>query len=71
MTPIATATNTAGTPMQMGDRVRGIVITPDGRTAYVVVWGEPGTVVPIATATNTAGPPIQVGDRPYGIAILP
>jgi DNA-binding beta-propeller fold protein YncE len=47
------------------------LITPDGKTAYVVVWGEPGAVVPIATATNTAGPPIQVGDRPYAIAILP
>ena len=47
------------------------MITPDGKTAYVVVWGEPGTVTPIATATNTAGTPIQVGDGPYAIAITP
>jgi DNA-binding beta-propeller fold protein YncE len=44
---------------------------PDGKTAYVGVWGEPGTVVPIATATNTPGQPIQVGDGPYAIAITP
>jgi len=65
------ATNTPGEPIDVGIDPLAIAITPDGRTAYVVVWGEPGAVVPIATATNTAGPPIQVGDRPYGIAILP
>jgi DNA-binding beta-propeller fold protein YncE len=47
------------------------VITPDGTTAYVGVWGEPGMVVPIATATNAAGTPIEVGDGPYAIAITP
>ena len=47
------------------------MITPDGQTAFVVVWGEPGTVTPIATATNTAGTPIEVGDGPYAIAITP
>ena len=48
-----------------------IAITPDGETAYVVVWVEPGAVVPFATATNTPGSPIQVGDGPYAIAITP
>jgi DNA-binding beta-propeller fold protein YncE len=71
VTPIATATNTAGTPIEVGEGARAIVITPDGTTAYVGVWGEPGTVVPIATATNTPGPPIPVGDGPYAIAITP
>ena len=71
MTPIATATNTAGTPIEVGEGARAIVITPDGKTAYVVVWGEPGTVTPIATATNTAGTPIEVGDGPYTNAITP
>ena len=69
MTPIATATNTAGTPIEVGEGARAIVITPDGKTAYVVVWGEPCTVTPIAT--NTAGTPIEVGDGPYTIAITP
>jgi len=51
--------------------VRAIVITPDGTTAYVAVWGQPATVVPIATATNTPGTPIPVDDGPYAIAITP
>jgi DNA-binding beta-propeller fold protein YncE len=71
VTPIATATSTAGAPIEVGEGARAIVITPDGQTAYVGVWGEPGTVVPIATATNTPGQPIGVGDGPYAIAITP
>jgi len=71
VTPIATATNTPGTPIEVGEGAGAFVITPDGKTAYVVVWGEPGTVVPIATATNTPGPPIRVGDGPYAIAVTP
>jgi DNA-binding beta-propeller fold protein YncE len=71
VTPIATATNTAGEPVEVGEGAQAIAITPDGRTAYVGVWGEPGTVVPIATATNTPGQPIEVGDGPYAIAITP
>ena len=71
LTPLATATNPAGTPIEGGEGARAIVITPDGKTAYVAVWGEPGTVTPIATATNTAGTPIEVGDGPYAIAVTP
>jgi YVTN family beta-propeller protein len=69
-TPIATATNTAGPPITVGSRPFTIVITPDGRTAYVAN-GASGTVTPIATATNTAGPPITVGSGPFGIAMTP
>ena len=36
MTPINTATNTAGTPITVGSRPGAIAITPDGKTAYVV-----------------------------------
>ena len=71
MTPIATATNTPGSPIEVGEGARALAITADGKTAYVLVWGEPGTVVPIATATNTPGTPITVGDGPYAIAITP
>ena len=70
MTPIATATNTAGPPIPVGSGPFGIAITPDGKTAYVTNYGS-GTVTPIATATNTAGMPITTGSDPYAIAITP
>jgi YVTN family beta-propeller protein len=44
------------------------VITPDGKTAYVVNQGS-NTVTPIATATNKPGRPIHVGQRAFTIAI--
>ncbi len=73
VTPIDTATNTAGTPITVGTRPYSIAITPDGSTAYVVNDGSggTGTVTPIDTATNTAGTPITVGSGPTGIAITP
>ena len=70
MTPIATATNTAGPPITVGSDPQAIAITPDGKTAYVANIGS-DTVTPIATATNTAGPPITVGNSPDAIAITP
>src|SRR4051812_22409388 len=36
VTPVNTATNTAGTPISVGDGPTRIAITPDGKTAYVV-----------------------------------
>jgi len=77
VTPIATATNTAGEPIEVGGgpgsgRGPGLIaVTPDGKTAYVVIVGHPGAVVPIATATNTPGPPIEIGNHPDGIVITP
>ena len=68
MTPIATATNTPGPPIPVGQGPRAIAITPDGKTAYVASW-QGGTVTPIATATNTAGTPIEVGEGARAIAI--
>jgi YVTN family beta-propeller protein len=76
VTPINTATNTAGKPIRVGSAPAWIAITPDGKTAYVAnethnEW-TPGTVTPINTATNKAGKPIPVGDRvPDEIAITP
>jgi len=70
VTPIATATNTAGPPITVGNYPDAIAITPDGKTAYVANWNS-GTVTPIATATNTAGPAIPVGSQPENIAITP
>jgi YVTN family beta-propeller protein len=77
VTPIATATNTTGEPIEVGGgpgsgRGPGLIaVTPDGKTAYVVIVGHPGAVVPIATATNTPGPPIEIGNHPDGIVITP
>jgi YVTN family beta-propeller protein len=68
--PIATATNTPGPPIEIGNHPDGMVITPDGRTVYVANINS-GTVTPIATATYTAGAPIVVGVRPRAIAVTP
>ena len=57
-------------PIRLGAAPWAIVITPDGKTAYVVN-SAPGTVIPIDTATNKAGPPIRVGGYPYAIVITP
>jgi YVTN family beta-propeller protein len=79
VTPIDTATNTAGPAIRVGPQPIAIAVTPNGRTAYVVnqnasVAGpdiSDGTVTPITTATNTPGNPIKVGRLPAAIAITP
>jgi DNA-binding beta-propeller fold protein YncE len=64
VTPINTATNTAGKPITVGVTPGAIVITPDGKTAYVLnlADGAPGkgSVTPINIATKTAGKPIPI-----------
>jgi YVTN family beta-propeller protein len=77
VSPINTATNTAGTPIALGlgASPNAVVITPDGKTAYVANTGS-NTVTPINTATNAAGTPIGVDHGPYhadpvAIAITP
>ncbi len=80
VTPIFTATNTAGQPIKIphsstfspesapGQRL--IVSAPNGQTVYVASQSA-GTVTPIFTATNTAGKPIKVGKDPFALAITP
>ena len=70
MTPIDIATNTADTPITVGNDPVAIAITPDGKTAYVAN-DISGSVTPIDTATNTAGTPIPVGGDPVAVAITP
>jgi YVTN family beta-propeller protein len=70
VTPISTASNTAGRPIPTGVSPRAIAITPNGKTAYVANDSS-DTVTPIQTATNTAGKPIPVGKTPWFIAITP
>ena len=71
MTPIATATNTAGTPISIGSgsNPAAIAITPNGKTAYVANGGT-STVTPIATATNTPGTPIALAAGATPVAII-
>ena len=71
VTPISTANGTPGKPIHVGGSLRApavirywarflgrIVITPDGKTAYVSTGSS---VTPISTATGTPGKPIHVG----------
>ena len=75
MTPIRTATNTAGKAINAGSVPSAIAITPDGTTAYVTDIGPfrapSDTVTPIRIATGTAGKTIKVGTAPLAIAITP
>lgn len=68
VTPIATATNTAGKPVKVGCIPLAAAVTPDGRTIYVAC--DSGTVTPIATATGRPGTPIKIDD-PVAIVIAP
>ena len=72
VTPFSTSTNEAGAPIQVGAQPDAIVVTPDGKTAYVAEDSQPGAVTPIRTATSTAGHPIAVGaSDAVAIAITP
>jgi YVTN family beta-propeller protein len=70
VTPINTATNTAGPPIVVGKQPWDMTVTPGGNTVYVTN-DDASTVTPINTATNTAGPPIVVGKYANSIAIIP
>jgi YVTN family beta-propeller protein len=70
VTPITIATNTAGPAITTGTGRRAIVITPDGKTAYLAS-NRANTVTPITVATNTPGKPIKVGEEPESVALVP
>ena len=70
ITPISTATDTAGEPIRLhGNPGQGVMaMTPDGKTIYAETI-HPWTVVPISTASNTAGNPINLPkDSDYNFA---
>jgi YVTN family beta-propeller protein len=73
VTPICTATNTAGRPIKTGANPFAVTmaVTPNGKTVYVVNEEPYGTVTPITTATNSAGKNIKVGVTPFAIVITP
>jgi YVTN family beta-propeller protein len=71
VTPIDTATNTAGPAIPVGTDPQAVAITPDGQTAYVTNFAS-GTVTPIDTALDTTGgKAIPVGTDPKAVAITP
>jgi YVTN family beta-propeller protein len=71
VTPIDTATNTAGTPITGVVFPWQIAITPNGASAYATdLVGS--SVTPINLITSTAGTPINVGSHSLGgVAITP
>jgi DNA-binding beta-propeller fold protein YncE len=68
VTPIVTATNTAGRRITVGCRPMSIAITPDGKTIYVAAMSD--TVTPIDTATDRPGTPVEIV-QPEAITIAP
>jgi YVTN family beta-propeller protein len=73
VTPIDTATDTAGTAIGVGVHPDQIAITPDGSHAYVTDNGA-NVVYPIDLPAGTVGAPITIGagkEHPVGIAITP
>ena len=75
ITPIVTATDTAGVPIRLPGSPQAVAFAPDGRTAWVTVASTAvptgGALVPIDVATGHVGAPIPVGGSPAGIAITP
>jgi YVTN family beta-propeller protein len=70
VTPVNLATAKAGQPIRVGKDPVQVLITPDGKTAYVADYYS-RTVTPINTATDTAEPRIYVGNYPMQMAITP
>jgi YVTN family beta-propeller protein len=78
VTPIDLATNTAGKPIDLQYPPGGIVITPDGKTAYVLNGFPSLTLTPVDLATDRPGKPIKLPDMlgalpevPEAIAMAP
>jgi DNA-binding beta-propeller fold protein YncE len=72
--PISTATNTPGKPIRIGMYMpQSIVMSPDGKTAYVVglTIGSQTQVTSVGTATNTPGRTITIDQTATALAITP
>ncbi len=68
ITPVGNLTRRSGTPVKMPGFPRGVAITPDGKTIYVICLGG---VVPISTRSGRRGRLIRVRPSPAAIAITP
>lgn len=62
VTPVDTATGTAGKPIPVAGMAESIAVSPDGQTVYVGGY-RPGQLTPISTSTNQVGPIVQAGKR--------
>jgi YVTN family beta-propeller protein len=71
--PIDTATNTAGTPITVGDDPRGLVVDTQAAHAYTGNTGSPESVsiVDLTTNMETSRPTSVTLDRPENLAIAP
>lgn len=69
---IRAATNTRERDIKLGRGAdpEAIVMTPNGKTAYVALFGD-DEVLPISTATSKPGRAIKVGGGPDAITITP
>ena len=67
---VRTDTNEVTQTIPVGDRPRGIAISPDGQEAYVAN-ADDNTVSVINTAAKTVVATIPVGDEPQGVAFAP
>ena len=71
VTPVSTATDTTGKPMDVSGNPLYIVISPDGKTVYSSSsgGGYVQTIIPISTATNTPGQPIRFRARSVEVLV--
>jgi DNA-binding beta-propeller fold protein YncE len=73
--PVSTVTDTAAKPILLEQVPSQILITPNGKTAYVLgLAAGPAEIIPVATATNTPEKAIKVdmtGGGTYQMAITP
>jgi DNA-binding beta-propeller fold protein YncE len=75
--PVDTATGRPGKPIRLAGSADSIVVTPDGRTAYVIgsatlapTYSPEIAVTAIATATNSIGPAVIAGPGDMGAPVV-
>jgi DNA-binding beta-propeller fold protein YncE len=79
VTPVNTATNTAGKAIEVsslkGYENSSLAIAPDGKTLYAAGFlatsNDPGYLIPLTTATGAAGKAIKVASYPVAIGVTP
>jgi DNA-binding beta-propeller fold protein YncE len=68
VTPVLTATNTAGAFIPTGSGAYAVGFSRDGSTAWVVDTNA-NNVVPVTVATGVPGAAVQVGNVPDGVTV--
>jgi YVTN family beta-propeller protein len=71
MTPIDLATNTAGKPIDLQWPPDALVITPDGKTAYIINGFPSRTLTPVDLATSRPGKPVTLSEAADAILMAP